>query len=420
MNWKLAAGAAGIIVLLLFLFDGIFVVRPDQFAIVTQFGDPVRHIYERPTCQDEGELTGLTRQDIEELARKPENQDREIRCRSYTDAQTRPGIYFKMPLTQDVRLLDARVRGWYDEAIDTATVELRTIDFTAFARWKIADPLKFYEAVRTDQRALSGMSSIVTARIQTVVRERTLASVVRSEGRQFSDRADLNLRDLIADYEECRPERNAAIQSVLAEAEEASKERVRRSDETEASRVEIVRSIRQRANELLQDQFGIHILDLHFTKLNYSVSIFDEMVNAIRADRERDIAAYEKIGDVCRGSIDQVKTRRKGEIDGARDREVRQILGHGQAEAIRIKAEAFGQDPDFFQFLKTLEVYDRALGAGTSLVLTTDAPLFELLTDSQLGGQMSRAERAEAARTPVRPVTPAQPLPGTTPADGTF
>ena len=133
------------------------------------------------------------------------------------------------------------------------------------------------------------------------------------------------------------------------------------------------------------------------------------MVLAIAADRQRDIAAYNKVETVCKGSIDQVKTRRRGEIDGEKEQEVRELLGSAQAEAIRTKAEAFGQDPSFFQFLKTLEVYERSFTDKTSLVLTTDSPLFALMKDKTLAAPLDIAPTAPKALPAPAPVPTPDP-----------
>ena len=396
MKWKIAIAAVAAILIGLVLVDGVFVVRPDQYALVTEFGDPVQEIY-KDVCADLGDNHD-----------KPVDELPAAAC-AHTTKVPAPGLYFKMPLTQDVRYIDARVQGWYDDAQDTKTVELRTIDFKAFARWRVIDPLRFYTAAREVKRVQAGMDSIVTARIQSVIREHKLASIVRDRDRQFMERAELDLRELIAEHKECRPESNEAIQKVLKEAEDATKGRDRRgADDVPALRSEIVDGIRTGANGQLEKEFGITILDLHFMELNYSRSIYDAMVDAIAKDRERDIASYRKIGQVCRGSIDQAKFRLKGEIDGGKDKEVRRILGEAQAEAIRIKREAFGTDPDFFRFIKTLEVYEKTIDSKTSLILSTSSPLFALLGDA--GVMNSVAPSAMGPRALPAPATP-KPVP---------
>ena len=347
------------------LTKSFFVVRPDQYAILTQFGDPRQVV-------------------------------------------TEAGLYWKTPFVQEVRYLDARVRGWDDTARDTKTAELRTIDFTAFARWRISDPLVFYKAVRTEKRAHASLDSVVTARIQATVRENPLASIVRDLGRPFEEREELDLRNVITGYDECNPDRNKEIAAILEE----KRQEARSAEQAPAKRSEIVRSILQASNAILGSEFGIEILDLHFKYLNYSPQVHQKMIDSIRADREKDIAAYRKIGKACVGSIQQTKQRRLGEIQGERDREVRRIDGEGLAKAIGTKASAFNEDPEFFRFLETLLLYEHSLDAGTRLVLSADSPLLSLLSDPTVMAPVSKLALPPPARAPALPSpTPAAEVP---------
>jgi len=392
------------------LQSSAFIVRPDQFAIVTEFGDPKRVIADEYCADPEGGGLGEGADDAAGAEKCAE--------RAY---RPKPGLYFRMPFVEDVRYLDARVRGWDDVAKDTKTVELRTIDFTAFARWRISDPLRFYTAARTDKRAMAGMDSIVTARIQAAIREHKLASIVRDSGRRFEARADLDLRDLIAGYPVCDPKRNPEIANVLRDAQgAAARRRLGKSDDARALRSEIVESIRKAANSKLRDEFGINIFDLHFKYLNYSPQVHQAMIESIKADRRRDIEAYRKVGAVCKGSIDQVKERRRGEITGERDRMVREIEGKAVAASIRTKAHAFNQDPEFFRFVKTLELYEGALTSGTKLVLDADSPLLKLLNDPALMAAVERrnlpAPTLDDAPVPVPDADPVVPKDAAEPA----
>ncbi len=138
------------IVLFVAAWKSFYVVRPDQFVVVTQFGEPI-------------------------------------------DEKREPGFNLLIPFVQDARFLDSRVRGWDDITKNTNTAELKPIDVTAFARWQV-DPTpggatKFYTAVGTARGAHANMDSIVTKRIQAAIREHRLASVVRDKGRNFGARA---------------------------------------------------------------------------------------------------------------------------------------------------------------------------------------------------------------------------------------
>ena len=138
------------------------------------------------------------------------------------------------------------------------------------------------------------------------------------------------------------------------------------------------------ANATLLDQFGIQILDLHFKYLNYSPQVHHKIIEKISADRGKDIASYTKVGKTCTGIIDRTKEQQTGEIIGSRDRTVRLLEGQAVAKAIMIKAHAFNRSPEFFQFIKTLELYEHGLTQRTELILSSDNPLLSLMTDEQI------------------------------------
>jgi len=339
----IGAAVLAVVASVVTLSSAAFVVRPHQFAIVTEFGEPV-------------------------------------------DIIKTPGLNWKVPFVQDVRYLDNRVRGWDDQAQDIKTIELRTIDIEVFARWRIYDPLLFYTRLRDEHRAHASMDSIVTAQIQSTVREHKLASIVRNEGRKFSKREEMNLTNLIAGYEECTDPKNLEIQAILGERREDE----RAAEEAPAMRSVIVNAIIDASNAPLRRDFGIEILDLHFKYLNYSKQVHAKMIAAIEADRRKDIASYRKIGKACSGSIDRLREQRMGEIDGERDQTVREIEGRAVAEAIETKARAFDQDPEFFAFIRTLELYEDSLTQGTRMVLSSDNPLLALMQDPRLLAAVKR------------------------------
>jgi len=335
------------LVSLVALWNSFYIVRPDQFVVVTQFGDPI-------------------------------------------DEKRDSGVYFLVPFVQDARYLDSRVRGWDDIARNTNTAELKPIDFTAFARWRIdpsaSGPTRFYTAVRDDQRAQRSMDSVVTKRIQAAIRENRLASIVRDKGRSFAARAASDLKFLFVDYPECQPSTNQEIKEMLDEYDAIAVLSIGATgtEDARALRSEIVANILQTSNEVLQKEFGIEILDLHFKYLNYSPQVHAEITSKITKDRERDIARYNKLGSTCTGTIKQVKEQQIGAIVGEQDRRVRELQGDAIAQSIAIKAEAFNSNPGFFRFLKMLELYEDSLTDNTSFILSADNPLLGLMRDPSL------------------------------------
>ena len=333
------------IVLGLTVSKSFYIVRPDQFVVVTKFGEPI-------------------------------------------DEKRDPGLYFLVPFVNEARYLDNRVQGWDDVGKNTMTSELNPIDFVAFARWQVdaaeGGPTRYYKAVGDAKRAHASMDSIVTGNIQAAVREHKLASIVRDKGRQFEARGALDLKNLFVDYDECKPEVASQIRDVLNSVPSAEANRTQSKDESaRALRSEIVKSILTTSNKILQEQFGIIILDLHFKYLNYSPRIQDSIINKIIADRRKDMSSYTEVGKTCTGIIDRTKEQEVGEILGSRDQKVRELEGQAIAQSIAIKARAFNKSPDFFQFLKTLELYEHGLTQRTELILSTDSPLLQLMTDAQ-------------------------------------
>jgi modulator of FtsH protease HflC len=350
-------------------WKSFFIMRPDQVVVVTQFGEPVGEHLE-------------------------------------------PGAYFLIPFVQDARYLDARVRGWDDITRNTNTSELKPIDVTAFARWQIdprkGGPTKFYTAVGTDMRAHGSMDSIVTKRIQAAIREHRLASVVRDKGRSFAAREASDLKFLFVDYPECKPNKNNEIKTMLDEYDEIAKGQMGATGTVDAKalRSEIVADILKTSNKALREEFGFEILDLHFKYLNYSPQVHAEITTKITKDRARDIARYNKVGDACTGTIRQVKEESLGSVVGERDRRVRELRGEAVADTIRIKAEAFNENPEFFRFLKMLELYENSLTQNTRFVMAADNPILGLMQDPALVAPVRQRILEK------RPPTPRRMVPG--------
>jgi len=324
------------------LTRSFFVVRTDQFSIVTEFGDPIRTI-------------------------------------------EAPGLNFLIPFVQEVHYLDKRVRGWDDTARDTKTGETHPIDYTVFARWRINKPLIFYKAVGNPKRAHAAMDSIVTDEIQEAVRSRKVASIVRETGRAFQARNAVNLRSIFKEYKVCDPELNPEFQSDVGgkDGVDSLASTQDNDPDAQAMRSQVVQNILKGSNKRL-DEFGIVIEDLHFKYLNYSAQVHGVIIRKIQADRQKDIASYLELGKQCVGYIKGLTDNERGQILAEAERKVREIDGDATAQAIKIKSKAFGKNPAFFQFLKTLELYERTLEKNTRLVLSMDSPLLHLMKDNDI------------------------------------
>ena len=333
--------AALVVALALTGFQSFFIVRVDQYAIVLQFGKPVREVMES-------------------------------------------GLNFKIPFIQNVKRLDKRIQGWDDSASGTKTADSRQMDYTLYARWRIIDPLTYYKNAGDVQGAYAGMDSIVTDRIQKELRSRKLSGIVRETGRDFGERASVDLRNIFDVYEECNPEVNPEFKKTLSAdtlkmAPSAADNNGKATLDGDAMRSAIVNAMVQASNEQLAPEYGIEIVDMHFKYLNYSAQVHEQIIKQIEADRKDDISSYLEVGQKCVGYINRMADAERGTILGEGERRVRELDGEAVAQAIQIKAQAFQQDPEFFKFLKDLEIVGNVMSDRSRLVLSTQNPLLDLL-----------------------------------------
>ena len=178
-------------------------------------------------------------------------------------------------------------------------------------------------------------------------------------------------------YEECNPKVNPEFASTLPEVPKPS------SPHTDgvvvALRSVVVRDILEASNMELEKDYGITVRDLHFKYLNYSEQVHQDIIRQIRADRLDDISSYLEVGRKCVGYIDRLTDAERGRILGEGENRVRKIDGEGVAQSIQIKAAAFGKAPEFYRFLKMLDLYRAGFKRGTRMVLSTGNPLMDLL-----------------------------------------
>ena len=240
-----------------------------------------------------------------------------------------PGLHFKLPFVESVSKLDKRIL-----SLDLIPQEVLDADqyrllVDSFARFRIEDPLKTFTAVRTEDRALRRLSRIL----------------------------------------------DAAVREVLAKHKKESIISGRRSELME----EIQRVTNAEAGAL-----GLEVLDVRLKRVDLpaenSRAIFDRMIS--ERNREAEQRRAEGTGQAL-------------EITSGADRDVAVLLaearktsaiirGEGDAEAVRIFAEAFSQDEEFFEFYRTMQAYRKSLGKDdTRLVLSPNSEFFKLLLDEQ-------------------------------------
>ena len=270
-----------------------------------------------------------------------------------------PGLYFKVPGVQHVVVIDKRIMSWDDQPQEVITLDKKRIYINSFARWRVEDPLKYYTAVRDESVAQMNLDKIIGGNIREIVSGNILDTLVRDTSR--------NLTYATEDSERAR---------TTVELPEGR------------GRTAIVRDIVELSRKELLDTFGIAIIDVDIKQLNYTKSAQDATIRQMISEREKVAATYEAQGRKVADTIAGETQEQVLGLRGSATREKLRIEGEARAESSATKAVSFGQDPEFFTFIQTLELYQKGLKKNTTLYLSTDSELLSLLQFSGKSAKM--------------------------------
>lgn len=247
--------------------------------------------------------------------------------------KTEPGLYFKIPLIQEVVRYDDRILSLDTEEIEVTPSDDRRLVVDAFALFRISDPEQFRLAV--------GVGGVRTA-------EDRLSAIL-----------------------------NAQIREVLG-ADQVTSNTILSSE-----RAELMNRIRDQAR-LRANPLGINVVDVRLKRTNLPDQNLEATFERMRAEREREAADEIARGNEAASKIRATADRTVVEIVSEAERDAEITRGEADAERNRIFAEAFGQDRDFFEFYRSMTAYNRALLQGnSSLVISPDSQFFDFLNSSQ-------------------------------------
>jgi len=276
---------------------------------------------------------------------------------------TAAGLHFKIPFLDKVRRLDKRILNWdgYPNQIPTKDKKYIWVDTTA--RWRITDPLLFIQTVRDEQGARSRLDAILDGETRDVISKNNLVEAVR------------NTNSIIENREKMRVKREKGEES------ERSPEDVEITGEVEPIKVgreKLSAEIIKQAAKGLKG-FGIEIIDVQLRRIVYEKSVEQKVFERMISERKR---IAERIRSVGKGEQAKITGKIQKDlhvIESVAYRKAKTLLGKAEAEAIRIYAGSMNADPKFYEFLRTLEAYKKALPADSKLILSTDNKFFEIL-----------------------------------------
>ncbi|MFU8878043.1 MAG: protease modulator HflC, partial [Wenzhouxiangellaceae bacterium] len=267
------------------------------------------------------------------------------------DVVSEPGLKFKMPW-QQVRYFDKRLLVWDGDVTQIPTLGREFILVDTTARWRIADPLQFLRSVRDESGARTRLDDIIDSVVRDMVSSTELEEIVRSRD------WDVDIDDIedpaLAERSHVDLERRPTLGRELLEAE-----------------------ILARAKGSMPD-LGIELDDVRIKRVNYIESVRRQVENRMIAERQ---SIAERFRSEGRGRSQEILGNMQRDLQQIRSeaaREAEEIRGRADAEATRIYGEAFGSDPEFYSFFRTLESY-RALGPNSTLMLRADSDFFRYL-----------------------------------------
>lgn len=265
---------------------------------------------------------------------------------------TNPGLNFRIPFIDTVNKYPLNLQHWDGDPGQIPTLDKTFIWVDAFARWKIIDPVKFRETVGMLMSAKNRLDEIIDPAVRNAVTSFRLVETVRSSNRELDTFEDGLESDGAADQ--------------------------RQSFNITTGRQKITDSILEQAQPKL-DKFGIELVDVQIKRVNYVDQVRESVYNRMVAERRQIAEKFrsEGVGEARRIRGD--KERDLKVITSEAYRQAQVIKGKGDAEAAQIYAEAFGVDPEFYTFVKTLEVYRESIGKDSALVLSTDSDFLKYL-----------------------------------------
>ena len=264
------------------------------------------------------------------------------------DPVTTPGLHFKVPFIQTANFFDKRFLEWDGSPNQVPTRDRRFIWVDTYARWRITDPLLFFQRLRDERGAQTRLDDILDGETRNAIARHDLIEVVRTSNR---DPAEVELE---ADEE-----------AVILEPIERGRE-------------DIVSEILHTAAGRTAD-LGIELLDLRLKRINYVEEVQRDVFLRMIAERQRIAEQFRSEGQGESARIGGERERDLARIQSEAYRAAEELRGQADAEATAVYAEAYNRDADFYAFTKSMETYEQTMDPSTFFILGTDSELLRFL-----------------------------------------
>ena len=306
MNPKTVTQLFGLVLILVVLSSATYQVHETNQVIITQFGQPIG------------------------------------------DAKTEPGLHFKVPFIQKTNYFEKRFLEWDGSPNQVPTKDKRFIWVDTYARWRIVDPLRFFERLRDERGAQSRLDDILDGETRNSVARYDLIELVRSNNR--------NPDDVLVESEE-----EAAILEGI-----------------EMGRGQIAAEILATSAQRTED-FGIELLDLRLKRINYVEEVQQDVFARMIAERQRIAEEFRSEGEGEAARIAGERDLELLRIQSEAYRAAEELRGVADGAATAVYGDAYNSDPDFYAFTKSMETYEATMDSTTMFILGTDNELLRYL-----------------------------------------
>ncbi len=261
-----------------------------------------------------------------------------------------PGLKFKVPFIQNANYFPKNLLDWDGDPGQIPTLDKTFIWVDTFARWKITDPIKFFQTVNNQFNAVGKLNDIIDPAVRNFITSHSLIEAVRKSSRSL-DTSDVDPEDTI-----------------------------RTSYAISVGREKITQGILKQAQPKLA-QFGIELVDVKIKRINYVEQVRKSVYGRMIAERKQIAEKYRSEGKGEAQKILGERERDLQQITSEAYRKAQEIKGKADAEATVIYAQSYGVDPEFYSFVQSLEIYDQSLGQKNTLVLSTESEFLKYLKE---------------------------------------
>jgi membrane protease subunit HflC len=260
-----------------------------------------------------------------------------------------PGLKFKLPFIQKANFFPKNLLSWDGDPGQIPTLDKTFIWVDTFARWKIVEPVSFFQTVNNRFNAIGKLNDIIDPAVRNFITSHSLIEAVRNTNREM-DTLEIGL--------DAREQQTTYAVDV--------------------GRANITRGILDQAQPKLTP-FGIELVDVKIKRINYVEQVRKSVYGRMIAERKQIAEKFRSEGKGEARKILGEKERDLKRITSEAYKTAQELKGAADAESTRIFADAFGRDPEFYSFMKTLELYGEALDKDSELVLSTDSDFFKYL-----------------------------------------